>query len=730
MTLRRKIFLTVLAFFLLMVAVIYLTTHLMLLRSINSLESRDVDRSMEQVRSLFDYQISGMSDTCLDWASWDDTYAFMADHNPDYLSSNLPDSTYDTLRLNLVVYADMAGTAVYSYGYDLVSEEETPLPPDVTAVLAAQGVTFYTAAGGSDVRGIIELDGQPMMVVSRPILNSEDEGPPRGTLIFGRAITSQVVANIGALASTPLAFYSYTAASPPPLIQDAREAFDGGASVYLAGLDAKDYAGVIALDDLQGRPIALIQASFDRSLFAPLRSFGIYLMLGLLLVGTLATVSTFFLTDRWVLRRLSIFSRDVQRVGLLSNINERVQVIGHDEISTVATGVNATLDILQKTRDALVRSAEQYRDLFDNASDMIQSVDRDGQFVYTNPAWRETLGYTRAEVASLTLRDVLHPDNAEEQLGLFSRALAGETTESAEITFITKTGQKVTAIGSIGCRIVEGAPAYTRGIFHDISELREAREAREQMYETEKSLRQSLQDAITKRIEFSRMVAHELKNSLTVLMVSSEMLAENPPPEQVTALSQNIRRSADHLQSRINEMLDMARIEMGTLHIHPEPVNPVPVLEEMADYIRPIAEKRGQTVRLEGPEALPAIKADKDRLCQILINLLENASRYTPADGKITLGAEQAKQFVRFFVRDTGKGIEEKERDRVFEAYYRPERDRDRISGLGLGLALCKMLVEKHGGTIDVESEVGRGTTFFFTIPLAGEAGPDERGAA
>jgi two-component system clock-associated histidine kinase SasA len=203
-----------------------------------------------------------------------------------------------------------------------------------------------------------------------------------------------------------------------------------------------------------------------------------------------------------------------------------------------------------------------------------------------------------------------------------------------------------------------------------------------------------------------------------VLLVSSEMLGENPGQERIASLSQNIKRSTEHVQNRINEMLDMARMEMGTLQIQTEPVEPGPVLQDMADYVRLSAQKRGQTVKVKIPASLPAIMADKDRLCQVLINLLDNASRYTPTGGEITLGAEVTPPFLRFFVRDNGKGIEEKERAHLFEPYYRTERDRDRISGLGLGLALCKMLVEKHGGAIDVDSEVGRGTTFFFTIPL------------
>lgn len=719
MTLRKKVLIPRLAFFLVLIAVIYLSTHMLLARNINALESRTVEQQMGQIDNVFNSQINYLSTICLDWASSNNSYVFMGDHNTDAINSIFQDSTSKTLHLNLIVFADTQGNSVFSQGYDLVSQQATPLPANLMNELASQGVPVATAETGASVQGIIQLDGRPMMVVAHAILGSTGQGPSRGTLIIGRYINAQAVAGIGKLVSTPLVMYPYSGHSGPALIQQARGALAGGTSVYLTSIDAKKYAGVITLNTIQGEPVVLIEATFDRALFEPIRSFDFDLTLTLLLLATLGMGATFILLDRWLLRRLSSLSQEVQRVGQSSDTNERVRVNGNDEISRVAKSINATLDMLHQTRGSLSRRTEEYHDLFENASDMIQSVDQEGHFIYTNPAWRQTLGYRLDEIKGLRLRDVIHPDDIAAHLELFRRALAGERIESTEIAFLSRDGEKVSVIGSIGCRFVDGSPAYTRGIFHDISELKAARESRQQMYETEKTLRENLQDAITRRIEFNRMVAHELKNSLTVLMVSSEMLADNPSVEQIASLSQNIHRSAEHLQNRVNEMLDMARIETGALQIYTEPVNSVPILQEMADYVRPIAEKRGQTVLLEEPGRLPDIEADKDRLCQILINLLENASRYTPAGGQIRLGAAVLPHFVRFFVSDTGKGIGKEDQKRIFEAYYRPERDRDRISGLGLGLALCKMLVEKHGGSIEVESEVGRGATFSFTIPLA-----------
>ncbi len=142
------------------------------------------------------------------------------------------------------------------------------------------------------------------------------------------------------------------------------------------------------------------------------------------------------------------------------------------------------------------------------------------------------------------------------------------------------------------------------------------------------------------------------------------------------------------------------------------------IFHRVADEMMPMFASAEQSLTLDLPPSLPKFQADGDRLQQVIMNLLTNSSKFTPPGGKITLRVKQEEAAVIVEVQDTGPGIKEELQERLFNPYYRVEGDRERLSGLGLGLALCKTLVELHGGRIWVESHLGKGSTFSFSIPL------------
>jgi signal transduction histidine kinase len=156
------------------------------------------------------------------------------------------------------------------------------------------------------------------------------------------------------------------------------------------------------------------------------------------------------------------------------------------------------------------------------------------------------------------------------------------------------------------------------------------------------------------------------------------------------------------------------------LQVNPVVINPQQLLQEVAGETEPMLSSEGQSLILDLPSSLPLIRADEDRLRQIVLNLITNASKFTPEGGKITLRARERDADLVVECQDTGSGIAKEDQGRLFDAYHRVESDRERFSGLGLGLALCKKLVELHGGRIWVESEEGKGSTFSFSLPLKG----------
>lgn len=240
----------------------------------------------------------------------------------------------------------------------------------------------------------------------------------------------------------------------------------------------------------------------------------------------------------------------------------------------------------------------------------------------------------------------------------------------------------------------------------------------QKLYKKEKDLSQELQAEINKRVEFTRALVHEIKTPLTPVVTASELLLEELKEEPALSLVRSISKGAHNLNQRIDELLDLARGEVGMLKLNPGPVDPAPLLQEITHHTLPVAQRNSQSLDLELPASLPLVWADEERLRQIVLNLINNAFKFTPAGGNITLRARKDGRNLVIEVQDTGRGINEADQQWVFEPYHQLESEKARHSGLGLGLSLAKKLVELHGGHIWVKSQKGKGSIFGFSIPL------------
>jgi signal transduction histidine kinase len=201
-------------------------------------------------------------------------------------------------------------------------------------------------------------------------------------------------------------------------------------------------------------------------------------------------------------------------------------------------------------------------------------------------------------------------------------------------------------------------------------------------------------------------------------MSSSELLVSGLKEEPWLSVAKNILRGAVNLNRRIDELLDLARGEIGMLRLRPKQVDVLKLLHQIGDEMAVVTASNGQTLKVELPQVLPMVWADEDRLRQVVLNLMINATKFTPEGGDIALRARQQDGNLVVEVQDTGRGISQEEQKQLFQAYHQQLGDQEHLSGLGLGLALCKNLVQLHGGTIWAESQVGRGSIFSFSIPL------------
>jgi signal transduction histidine kinase len=228
-----------------------------------------------------------------------------------------------------------------------------------------------------------------------------------------------------------------------------------------------------------------------------------------------------------------------------------------------------------------------------------------------------------------------------------------------------------------------------------------------------------LQEMERMRSEFLAMLSHDLHTPLTAIKGSLDVLLhEGVGIELSRELLGIAQKNADRLFRMVSDILDIARIESGRFEIHPEPFDIVLPLRATIDRLRRLVQDKEITLRLQVPDRLPRVSADGHRMEQVFTNLLGNALKFTPRGGQITVTAQEFPTEVLVEVRDSGMGIPAEHLEPIFDRFYRvPLPAGEKVEGSGLGLSICKAIVEEHGGRIWVESVVGQGSAFSLTLP-------------
>ncbi|HZS08251.1 MAG TPA: PAS domain S-box protein [Blastocatellia bacterium] len=489
------------------------------------------------------------------------------------------------------------------------------------------------------------------------------------------------------------------------------------------------------------------------------------------------------------------------------------------------SGIMAVItDITERKRaeEKLRESEERFRDLFENASDLIQSVGPDGRLLYVNRAWLETLGYRADEVTGLNMLDIIDPGQQEHCLKALGSVFSGDEVGEIETVFVTRDGRRIMVEGSINCRYENGRPVSTRGIFRDITRRKQAEDelrasearvraivenslsgliltdergfiqlinpaaemifgyTREELVgqhlallvpasvgtDRVRFLKASREKALGRvtewqgqrkdgeifpfelsfyefntpegrqfvgnirdlserhevdrlKKEFISTVSHELRTPLTSIRGSLSLLASGTLgeiPSEAGEMLSVASRNTVRLISLINDILDLERLESGKMEMHPVTQPLAPVFERARESVQAFADQ--QQIRINILPTEITVLADGDRLVQVLVNLLSNAIKFSPGGSEVTVSGVEQDGWVEVRVEDEGRGVPAEFRDKIFERFRQVDASDDRQKGgTGLGLAICRNIVEQHEGRIGVESEEGRGSTFWFRIP-------------
>jgi two-component system phosphate regulon sensor histidine kinase PhoR len=362
-----------------------------------------------------------------------------------------------------------------------------------------------------------------------------------------------------------------------------------------------------------------------------------------------------------------------------------------DEITQLTQVFNIMSTRLSGKINDLETERAKLEAVLQKMTDGVFIVDREGLVQLVNPAAEKMFAISHAPAIGRPLIEVVRHHQPTE---MWQRCQA--TGEVQQVEFEVGLRLSLQGIASSLSPAIQGS---TLLLFQDMTRQRQIESMRR---------------------DFISNVSHELRTPLAALKALTETLmagALEDPPAAHRFLGQ-METEVDSLSLMVNELLELSRIESGRVPLNLVPTRPIDIIQPAEERLRLQAERKGLVLGLECPETLPAVLADSTRVQQVLVNLLHNAIKFTPTGGQVTVGAVSHDGSVQFMVSDTGIGIAAEDLPRIFERFYKVDRSRA-TSGTGLGLAIARHLVEAHGGHIWAESEPGKGSTFYFTIPLA-----------
>ena len=419
----------------------------------------------------------------------------------------------------------------------------------------------------------------------------------------------------------------------------------------------------------------------------------------LLLLAVIAAVGVSLLVALGLSRRIAEPLQGMR--GLVAEMaagdfSKRLDVKEPTEVVELAQSFNSLADGLQRTLGELQHEQARLRGILASVAEGIIAVDAKGRVTLVNPQAADLLEVSQQEVAGAMGGELPLPGNVIE---LFSRCLQANRLCGSEFELDNPRRRLAIELAPIRTGDDEGWGAVA--VVRDITAERQLEQMR----------RQFISDA-----------SHEIKTPLTSIGGFAAAIADGTAgtPEERTRSAALIVREVERLTRLVNELLDLSRIESGAVKLELAAVELPELIGDAVEAFSGQAQEKEVRITVEVPSDLPSVRADADRVYQILVNLLSNALRFSPPAGEIGIRARADNGYVRVGVKDSGPGIPGDQLGRIWERFHRADASRARQDGgTGLGLAIVRSIVEAHGGKVSAESEVGSGSTFSFTLPVA-----------
>jgi len=411
-------------------------------------------------------------------------------------------------------------------------------------------------------------------------------------------------------------------------------------------------------------------------------------------------------------------------IGVVEMLTHQPRMIENDLVTMLSTAGGEIGNFIRRaeTAQALRRSEADHRAIFERSPIGIARISSEGELLEANTALLTMLEHDFQVMRSHSWPDLLRAYDQAAARARFSPLLAGISEgKSVQVRAGTGGGNWLwLQLSATSIPDASGRPEHVLVMVEDVTVVREAQDKLGEALESQRSANATLEKLDRTKTEFLSIVSHEFRTALTGIQGFSELIRDGGlEPDEVRAYGGYIFNDADRVNRLIGDLLDLDRMESGRMSIRTADVD---INEVLSDSIARAGSSPSVEFKADLDPRLPIVVGDRDRLVQVVSNLVNNAVKYSPDGGTVTLSSRAEGGFALVSVTDTGVGIPPDEISHVFERFRRVRSGAAQsIPGTGLGLTIVKQIVEMHAGKIWVESAVGHGSAFHFTLPLAAE---------
>ena len=719
MTVRRKILMIIGVTCIGLMAVLYGIARSVILGNAREAEQLSGNRAMVRMQEILDERVSSLNRFNLDLSSFDTTYDFVVHPDPRTnvtLFGEYNENNPAARRDGFLILVDNSGHIQAERKIYLPGGRSQEIPRDLLSQLAPGSELVRHDEWPEALSGVVMVSEGPLVIVSRAVPKTDGSGPSRGTLIVGRYLDSFDLAPMEELAGFNLTLQRLDVPGLAPESRNVLSHLTAKGSTFVQPANNSIAWGYLRIDDVYGKPALILKADMPRKFYGNGVISQYYYLGSILVTGFVFCLAVMFLLERMVISPLRKLNRSVGVIAATSDASARLDCHGNDEIFKLADSINLMLDSLELSREQQREMEERHLAFMNHIPAIASLTDEEGRYLYVNQPLSDTFNICCAEMLGKTIADWM-PGAAESTRKQDREVLACGGTLQFDDEILTPNG-------SVRHWLSFKFPLGIRDGHKLIGTVAVDITARKEWEVQVQNAQLDAERANKAKSEFLANMSHEIRTPLNGIIGMTDLALDTDLNSEQREYLDTVKFSADALLTLINDILDFSKIEAGKVDLEAVDFDLRDNVETTLKTLAVRAHQKGLDLHCDVDSAVPDIvSGDSSRLRQIVLNLAGNAIKFTEkGEIKVSVQTNSGDTHgpnLHFIVSDTGIGIPADKHKHIFKAFSQADSSTTRkYGGTGLGLTISTRLVEMMGGKMWVESEVGKGSRFHFTLRL------------